>query len=166
MLIKKNATVTPKPISNSCVFKKLRTDYKTFSDNIALTFSVTFDVMAMKRLSLFLLLLLHLNFSVFIPQFDEVDRRGKNGVVVDDINSLAEFIDQVVLGHKDTTPEDEDNDQARHFHASKAIKYYFQEVVIIKTIRLETPKASIPLPKQEGEVSSIYFEIPSPPPKA
>ncbi|PZR29873.1 MAG: hypothetical protein DI538_23725 [Azospira oryzae] len=120
----------------------------------------------MKRLSLFLLLLLHLNFSVFIPQFDEVDRRGKNGVVVDDINSLAEFIDQVVLGHKDTTPEDEDNDQARHFHASKAIKYYFQEVVIIKTIHLETPKASIPLPKQEGEVSSIYFEIPSPPPKA
>lgn len=86
--------------------------------------------------------------------------------MVDDINSLSEFVYEVVLDHKDTTPEDEDNDQARDFHVLKLGTSFCQNVVVIQFFDLEKDVIVIdPIPVEE-KISSVFFEIPSPPPKA
>jgi len=70
----------------------------------------------MNRILTILLLLLHINTSMFIPVMDEVDTYDAQGMKVADINSVYEFIDQVLLGNKDRTPQDEDDDQAHYFN--------------------------------------------------
>lgn len=58
---------------------------------------------------------------MFFPMVDEDDQYDEvTGLQKDDINSLAEYIYQVILGHKDTTPEDEDDDQAHFYHIKNA----------------------------------------------
>jgi hypothetical protein len=61
-----------------------------------------------------LVLLLQLNTTLFFPSRDEVDRYDLRGVMVDEINSILELVDEVVLGHTDPTPEDEDDDTAHY----------------------------------------------------
>jgi len=77
----------------------------------------------LRKLLAFILLLTHLNTSMFIPQMAEVDMYDSAGNQIDDINSLIEFIDQDVLGHYDSTPEDEDDDTERTLHVSNIIDY-------------------------------------------
>lgn len=120
----------------------------------------------MKRISLFLLLLIHLNFSVFIPQFEESDRKCRNGVAVDDINSLSEFVYEIVLDNKDTTPEDEDNDHARDFHLLKIGTYFCQNIISITCVDLDQFMITTEHITDEEKTTSIVFDIPSPPPKA
>jgi hypothetical protein len=60
---------------------------------------------------------------MFFPMVDETDIYEKSGEQRDDINSLAEYIYQVLLGHRDSTPEDEDDDQA-HFYQLKSGFFY------------------------------------------
>ncbi len=47
---------------------------------------------------------------MFIPQLDELDVIDEKGYQLDDTNSLYDYIDEVILRNKDTTPEDEDDD--------------------------------------------------------
>jgi hypothetical protein len=82
-----------------------------------------------RKLLAFLLLLNHLNTSMFIPQMAEVDVYDRNGAQVDDINTLVEFIDQDVLGHHDSTPEDEDDDTERTYHITKSIEFSWHPYV-------------------------------------
>lgn len=60
---------------------------------------------------------------MFFPMVDETDIYEKSGVQRDDINSLAEYIYQVLLGHRDSTPEDEDDDQAHFYQLKSGISY-------------------------------------------
>lgn len=61
---------------------------------------------------------------MFFPMVDEDDQYDEvTGLQKDDINSLAEYIYQIILGHKDTTPEDEDDDQAHFYHIKNAPTY-------------------------------------------
>jgi hypothetical protein len=120
----------------------------------------------MKRILIFALLLIHFNFSVFIPQFDEIDRIDKNGIAVDDINSLSEFIYEVVLGHTDNTPDDEDNDQPRYLHVLKCSNHFYEsigslekEAVVISTVRTDHVHT-------QEKITSASRDITSPPPKA
>lgn len=120
----------------------------------------------MKKLLAFLVLLSHMNFSMFIPQVDEMDLFDANGTQTDDINSLFEYVDQVVLGNKNDTPQDEDDDNARYFHLVKMNDYAFQQQVI--ELKKATPhtatKTNYP-PYLEQKLSSLYFDIQSPPPE-
>lgn len=78
----------------------------------------------LKRILAFILILSHLNTSMFIPQMnEEVDVYDSAGNQVDDINTLIEYIDQDVLGHYDPTPEDEDDDTDRPLHIIKIVDY-------------------------------------------
>ena len=70
----------------------------------------------MRRVSAFLLLILHVNLFMCTPQIEECDYFTDAGSQGDDINSLPEFVDQIVLGTPDDTPEDEDNDSGRNFN--------------------------------------------------
>ena len=69
----------------------------------------------------FLVLVLFVNAALFSPMVDEKDIFDKAGCQVDDINSAYEFIDQVVLGNYDETPEDEDDDKSHFFQLVKAV---------------------------------------------
>src|SRR5215204_2597422 len=120
----------------------------------------------MKNLLVFLVLLSHMNFSMFIPQLDEADRYDAPGKQEDDINSLYEFIDQVVLGNQDDTPEDEDDDNAVYYHIIKVDNYCSnQNIVLIKRPELSLHKATFSV-FLAGKIPSVFFEIQSPPPDA
>ena len=120
----------------------------------------------MRKILIFILLGIHLNFSAFIPQFDEVDRIDRNGNKVDDINSLFEFIYEVALGNSDATPEDEDNDHVRYFHIVRMGTYFCQNVQSVKDLDAGLYRViRCPITKEE-KIHPVFFEIPSPPPKA
>ena len=120
----------------------------------------------MKNLLAFLVLLSHMNFTMFIPQVDEIDHCNAQGKQEDDINSLYEYIDQIVLGNQDDTPEDEDDDQSRTFNLSKIDQYPFSRLVVtIKNPSEFNLKNTYPLYLLKG-LPSVFFEIQSPPPEA
>jgi hypothetical protein len=64
------------------------------------------------RLLSWILLLVHLNTTLLSPCVHEVDSYDRNGRLLDDINSVVEYVHQIVLGHNDNTPEDEDKGKA------------------------------------------------------
>ncbi|MGZ8534890.1 MAG: hypothetical protein ACXWV4_05100 [Flavitalea sp.] len=61
-----------------------------------------------------------------LPQIGEKDLFDSQGIEQDDINSLVEYIDQVLLGNFDNSPEDEDNDNGQNFYQSNSYEYIFQ----------------------------------------
>ena len=119
----------------------------------------------MKKLAAFILLLCHMNNSMFLPQGAEDDQFDKNGNQVDDINSVCEYIDQVILGNIDKTPEDEDTDDGQNFHVVKTMEYSFERQSI-----LVRPLSFIEIKQTEFADYKIYFltspsmDITTPPP--
>jgi hypothetical protein len=95
----------------------------------------------LRKILAFIVLLTHLNTSMFIPQMAEVDMYDSAGNQIDDINTLVEFIDQDVLGHHDSTPEDEDDDTERPLHITKTLEYswhpYFEPIQTKLSIKEE-----------------------------
>lgn len=106
-----------------------------------------------------------MNGSMLLPQVAEEDVFVANGVEIDDINSVTEYIDQVILGNEDDTPEDEDNDNGQQFHLTKQIDIKYTQVVT----EIESPVA-VELKKINyaefinNTIVSPFFEIPVPPP--
>ena len=113
----------------------------------------------------FIFLLLHINFSMFIPQMEETDSFDANGMPTDDINSLVEYIDQVMLNNIDDTPEDEDDDYARNYSPVQNGFYYTSNASEI--IPSDFPDvAKVYFPEfPEVEIPSISFDVIAPPPK-
>jgi hypothetical protein len=121
----------------------------------------------MKNLLSILVLFGHMNFTMFIPQLDEADAFDKSGRQVDDINSLYEYIDEVVLGNVDPTPEDEDDDNGIYYHVQKVDDYSFsqKQFAIVRPELSLKKKTSFPIFLAE-KIPSVFFEIQSPPPEA
>jgi hypothetical protein len=90
-----------------------------------------------------------MNTSMFLPQVAENDVYDKSGNQVDDINSVVEYVYEVVLGHKAVNPTDEDE----------------QPVLII------TDKEFLQKPAEEfgtyidNKTATISFDILTPPPE-
>lgn len=119
----------------------------------------------MKKLFACILLLSHINSSVFFQSADETDVYDKKGRQIDDINSLAEYIDQVILENHDSTPEDEDDDQAEYFQVSQINTYNFEPYRIqIEPLKKEDKKNYSNF-LTENKFTSPVFEIPCPPPE-
>lgn len=117
----------------------------------------------MKKVFAFILLLCHMNASMFLPQVPEDDVYDSNGVQVDDVNSVIEYI-EVAMGY-DTTPDDEDDDSGQNLHLVKNTDYNFQQQVVIigkngfaKIKKNEFSEYKIPV------LTSPSFEILTPPP--
>ncbi len=83
----------------------------------------------MKKLFAVILLICHVNTSMFLPQVQEQDVYNNQGKQVDDINSIVELIN-VELGY-DTTADDEDSDNGQNFHLVKNTEYNFQQQSIL-----------------------------------
>lgn len=79
--------------------------------------------MIRKALAYFLLFC-HMNTSMFLPQMAENDVFDAQGNQIDDINTIIEYIDQVVLQNIDNEPEDEDDDSGQNFRLVKSANYY------------------------------------------
>jgi hypothetical protein len=121
----------------------------------------------MKRVFAFILLVSHINTSMFLPQMTEEDVFNSNGTRVDDINSVVEYIDQVIVGREDDTPEDEDDDNSQNFTIITVANYFFQQPSVVMEhpglITLAGPTYS---DCADPELTSISFDILTPPPEA
>lgn len=111
-----------------------------------------------------LLLVAHVNFFMCIAQVDEVDAYTPAGQRINDINSLAEYINDVVLKHNDKNREDEDDDNARYFHMAKVDYNFSQPVTAPCSKNYEESKSSFPL-VDDDDLHPVYFEVITPPPR-
>jgi hypothetical protein len=119
----------------------------------------------MKKLLAFILLLSHMNTSMFLPQAPEDDVYDGNGQQVDDINSIVELI-MVKLGI-DHHADDEDNDEGQNFHIVKIFEYCFQTTFRdINTDGFAINKKAMFGVYKESKIPDISFDIIIPPPKA
>lgn len=123
------------------------------------------SLLRMKKLSAFILLLLHINFCMLIPQTQEIDSYNTKEEQTDDINSLVEYVDQLILGNPDDTPEDEDDDSARNYSHVQIDYYYYCSFEILSNSFSE--KVNISFPEHTStKILSTYVNIIAPPPKA
>lgn len=119
----------------------------------------------MKHLLTILVLLSHINTSMFIPVLDEKDQFDSKGRQLDDINSVAQYIKDVLIDHGKGRHKDTDDDQAHYFVIANCNYYIFQQVKI-----LEPESASFDHSKNYcGYIESSFKEHSpehlSPPPK-
>jgi len=120
--------------------------------------------MKMKRTWVFILLLCHMNASMFLPQIAEDDLYDATGKQADDVNSVIEYF-QVVLGY-DHHADDEDDDNGQNFHLIKNIEYNYQQASIF----IEQKDFFSILPQNfyhtdEAAFQSLSLDIITPPPK-
>ena len=118
----------------------------------------------MKKLLAFILLLSHMNVSMFLPQVPEADVYDENGNQTDDINSVVEFV-MVKLGI-DHHADDEDDDSGQNFHLVKIAEYCFQPVFTeLNTNNTFEIKPALYGVYKENKSPNISFDIIIPPPK-
>ena len=118
----------------------------------------------MKKCFAFILLVCHMNTSMFLPQIQEADLYDSNGQQVDDINSLVELIN-VQLGY-DKTADDEDDDSGQNFHLVKNPEYSFQQQsVLIERADCTEMKNYTFSDYKMPAIKSVSFDILTPPPE-
>ncbi|MEO6813568.1 MAG: hypothetical protein ABI172_06525 [Ginsengibacter sp.] len=118
----------------------------------------------MKRLLAFIVLLSHMNTSMFLPQVPEVDIYDANGNQVDDINSVVEYV-MVKLG-LDHTADDEDSDNGQNFHLVKMVDYFYQP--FFSLIESNSPLGNESDNFRQftnDKISMISYDLIVPPPK-
>ena len=111
----------------------------------------------------FIVLLSHINFSMFIAQIDEVDVFDKNGQQREDINSLVEYLASTFhVKHKPF--EDSDDDNARYFHVVKLPSCIIPQPIVAKEDNFNFSNKSFSL-FIEKKPTSLSLDIQGPPPK-
>lgn len=105
------------------------------------------------RLLTWILLLVQLNAHLLTPCVQEVDVYDRNGNIIDDINTVVEYVHQVALGHKDNTPEDEDKGRCG---LSTALKMPVYCVISKECAQIPVKPTAIPLAKRS------YPSLPDP----
>ncbi len=117
----------------------------------------------MKKCIAFILLISHMNTSMFLPQVQEDDVYDANGQQVDDINSIVELIN-VELGY-DKTADDEDDDTGQNFHLVKNIEYSFQQQFSeIERIDFTEIKKKAVTKYKMPAIKTLAYDILTPPP--
>lgn len=118
----------------------------------------------MKRLIVFTMLLLHMNYFMFLPQTVEKDTYDASGKQTDDINSVIEYA-RVELGY-DKTADDEDDDSSKNFTPLKTGEYFFQQQIAILQPATFVLVNDHNFAEQQGpKPVSISYDIISPPPE-
>lgn len=119
----------------------------------------------MKKVLAFLVLLSHMNTSMFLPQIPEIDAFDRNGKKIDDVNSVLEYIG--VLAGLDNVADDEDDDTGQVFHITKADVYDLSQPV---SIRVQEKKPREQKTRRFAEyrsckIKTVSFDIITPPPE-
>ena len=114
----------------------------------------------------FILLLLHVNFSMFISQVDEQDVYEAKGMHVRDIDSLTDWLQQALARHKSHSHNDKKDDgDARFFHILKPTHFFSPHFVLVKKPTVSASECYAPL-LNETRLLAGFSSIQSPPPKA
>lgn len=122
----------------------------------------------MTRAFSYILLFLHIATTMFIPVADEKDIYDARGRQINDINTLFEFVNHVVLGHTEINEQDEDDDQPHFFTGSNNVSYYItdQQQVIVSHQEPSTNDLAVAYPLlAEHKPFAIAYDILTPPPK-
>lgn len=120
----------------------------------------------MRNLVIFIVTLIHINGSMFLPQVAERDIYNAQGQQQKDINTVIEYIDEVILGNHDKNPVDGDNDDGQNFHLVKIVDYYFQiDFSSIKHKPVFTTRKKQFCLFPEEKLYPVTLEILAPPPK-
>ena len=118
----------------------------------------------MKKVLAILILLSHMNTSMFLPQIPELDAFDHNGKKQDDINSVLEFIG--VTLDLDNTADDEDDDTGQAFNMAKAVEYDFcQPVYILREKKSPESKPIHFAEYRSHKIKDISIDILTPPPE-
>ena len=111
----------------------------------------------------FIVLVSHINFSMFIAQIDEVDVFDKNGQQREDVNSLIEYLANTFhVKHKPL--KDSDDDNARYFHVIKLPSCIIPQPIVEKENNFHFIDKSFSL-YIEKKLISLSLDIQGPPPK-
>lgn len=103
---------------------------------------------------------------MFIAQVDEVDAYDSEGHRVNDINTLAQYISDVLLNHKNKSRPDEDDDNARYFHIVKLNGHSFNKQVIESEQKDYSIIQKLTFPHYNTRIPiSIVFDVVTPPPR-
>jgi hypothetical protein len=115
------------------------------------------------KLIAFIVLVSHINFSMFIAQIDEVDVFDKSGAQREDVNSLVEYLANTFhIKHKPL--KDSDDDNARYFHVVKLPNCIIPQPIAAKEDNFNFSDKSFPL-YIEKKFTSFSLDIQGPPPK-
>ncbi|MFT3934215.1 MAG: hypothetical protein QM726_11405 [Chitinophagaceae bacterium] len=120
-----------------------------------------------RKFLIFLVMLVHINGSMFLPQVAEVDVYNAQGQQEDDINTVIEYVEENILDNHQTNPEDEDNDQGQYFHLVKMVDYYYE--IDFTPVRNKPVVAAIKNKFShcpEEKITRVTLEILLPPPRA
>jgi hypothetical protein len=86
------------------------------------------------------------------------------GRQIDDINSILEYFDEVVLGNVDATPDDEDDDEAHYYQCLKIDYYFHNKYKGFNPLTFSILKKPTFFPLKERFVPFFLPEVISPPP--
>lgn len=119
----------------------------------------------MRNILAYIFLALYLNTAMFLPVTGD-NAHDANELIIDNINSGVEFLVQTVMGCKDTTPDDaeEENGASRFFSPGSVLVY-----IVTTLIQLEqqpdygTHKITYP-PGIAEKLYCVPLDILSPPP--
>ncbi|MBL7703433.1 MAG: hypothetical protein JNM14_14375 [Ferruginibacter sp.] len=119
----------------------------------------------MKRLAVFAMLLMHMNYFMFLPQNVEADTYDASGKQTDDINSVIEYA-RVEWGY-DKTADDEDDDSGKNLTPVKTCECFFQQqITILRPPAFVLINGHDFAVKQGRKPVSVSYDIISPPPEA
>jgi hypothetical protein len=121
----------------------------------------------LRNVSIFIVMLVHINGSMFLPQVPEQDIYNAQGQQEKDINTVIEYIDEVIIGNHDKDPVDEDNDDGQNFHLVKIVDYYFEiDFAPVKHKPLISATKQQFCLFSEEKLHPVILDILAPPPKA
>ena len=118
----------------------------------------------MKRLVAFLLLISHMNTSMFLPQVPQHDVFDEHGNQLDDINSVVEYL-MVTLGLDDVA-DDEDSDNGQNFNIVSMTPCVIppESTLVDKPVMVHNNDINYYLTSNSA-ISHMAYDVIIPPPK-
>ncbi|HSV09366.1 MAG TPA: hypothetical protein VLI68_01260 [Hanamia sp.] len=119
----------------------------------------------MRKFLAFILLLSHMNTSMFFPQVPEQDVFDRKGNQLDNITSIVEWV-RVKTG-LDHTADNENDNRAQNLHQVKDFQYTFDPTAFTKNIACYYQLLNIHYAEYRySKIPSVTYDILIPPPKA
>ncbi|HEY5464215.1 MAG TPA: hypothetical protein VIJ95_13220 [Hanamia sp.] len=119
----------------------------------------------MKRLLAFILLISHMNTSMFFPQVPEQDIYDSKGNQIDNITSIVEWV-RVKTGF-DHTADNENDNRAQNLHPVKDFQYTFDPSSFTKNIGNYSELVNMHYAEYpNSKIPALSYDILVPPPKA
>ena len=113
-----------------------------------------------------MVMLVHVNGSMFLPQVAEQDIYNADGQQQKDIDTVMEYVNEAVMGNHEKEPVDKDNDEGQNFHLVKIVDYYFEiDDTPLKHKPFATTTKNGSCFFSEKKILSVSLEIIAPPPK-